>query len=336
MTVKERKRQMKRKIARMMRLGMMLLVVILAGVFVWKIIGNMKRASEEKQKAKEAAVEQEMRRQEEEEARKEEEKKQEMQETLDELSVQINTLLEEVSGTWSVYVQDLETGAELVINNREMYAASLSKIFVMESVYAHIDEIVANEKARTGTDDRSVNSEKVQEYLENMITISDNESYNELIRLHSSTLDFTEACEKVDDYLQQQEYRDTGVYHTLAPSNSAYLYISDIYNHTTVKDCGKILESIYKKECVSEEASEEMLDLLLAQERKAKIPSGVPKGIKVANKTGETDESQHDVAIVFGEERDYILCVMSYNPSSSAASVNMIGQISSAVYDALK
>lgn len=54
-----------------------------------------------------------------------------------------------------------------------------------------------------------------------------------------------------------------------------------------------------------------MLHLLLKQENTVKIPGGLPKGTKVANKTGETSDVQHDVAIVYGEETDFILCIMT-------------------------
>ena len=54
-----------------------------------------------------------------------------------------------------------------------------------------------------------------------------------------------------------------------------------------------------------------MLDLLLKQTRRWKIPSGLPSGTKVANKTGETSQYQHDAAIVFGPKTDYVVCIFS-------------------------
>ena len=45
-----------------------------------------------------------------------------------------------------------------------------------------------------------------------------------------------------------------------------------------------------------------MLNLLSNQENTWKIPQGLPDGIKSANKTGETDQDQHDIAIVYGEK----------------------------------
>ena len=94
---------------------------------------------------------------------------------------------------------------------------------------------------------------------------------------------------------------------------------------TSVKDCGALLEKIYNKECVSPEASEEMLNLLKNQENTWKIPEGLPEGILSANKTGETDQDQHDIAIV---------CVMSENCPEGTAVTN-IQKISGLVYNYL-
>ena len=82
------------------------------------------------------------------------------------------------------------------------------------------------------------------------------------------------------------------------------------------------------------EVSEEMLNLLSNQENTWKIPQGLPDGIKSANKTGETDQDQHDIAIVYGEKTTYILCVMSENCPESTAVTN-IQNISKIVYNYL-
>ena len=62
-----------------------------------------------------------------------------------------------------------------------------------------------------------------------------------------------------------------------------------------------------------------MLNLLLAQERRYKIPAGLPSGVKSGNKTGETDSYQHDAAIVYGKKTDYVICVFSSTGSESYA-----------------
>ena len=83
---------------------------------------------------------------------------------------EINEKLKGYSGNWSVYVKDLKTGDVLSINETSMYPASVIKLFVMEAVYAG----AAEKKI-------SLNS-YVNGLLDSMITISDNESYNELVR----------------------------------------------------------------------------------------------------------------------------------------------------------
>ena len=89
---------------------------------------------------------------------------------LSKLRIKINEKLKGYRGNWSVYVKDLKTGDVLSINETSMYPASVIKLFVMEAVYAG----AAEKKI-------SLNS-YVNGLLDSMITISDNESYNELVR----------------------------------------------------------------------------------------------------------------------------------------------------------
>lgn len=257
----------------------------------------------------------------------------ESEEKLSALETELNTFLETADGTYGIYIQDLSTGCELEINNEQVYAASLIKLFVMESTYENMETIVEYDVAYTYDEDYT--REKIDTLLTNMITASDNESYNELVRMHSSSQSFTEGCLYIEENLIEPNYPNTGIYHTLHPSNSEYENTSDGSNYTSAEDCGHLLADIYNGTCVSEEASEEMLELLLAQERTTKIPAGVPDDVTVANKTGETDDVQHDAAIVFGEDRDYVIVVTSYDFESSSNAVTNITEISSMTYEAL-
>ena len=89
---------------------------------------------------------------------------------LSKLRIKINEKLKGYRGNWSVYVKDLKTGDVLSINETSMYPASVIKLFVMEAVYA-------------GAAEKKISfSSYVNTLLDSMITISDNESYNELVR----------------------------------------------------------------------------------------------------------------------------------------------------------
>lgn len=112
-----------------------------------------------------------------------------------------------------------------------------------------------------------------------------------------------------------------------------FLHMDGQVNMASAKDAGMILEQIYRGKCVSARYSREMLNLLLRQTRTWKIPAGLPYGVKCANKTGENDSCQNDVAIVYGKKTTYILCIFAQTDEYSG--VNGIQILSSRIYSAL-
>ena len=244
-------------------------------------------------------------------------------EKMDALVTQVQSQLPGVNGSWSVYICDLAGGSEATINDSPMQAASLIKLFIMGAVYENYDSL-----------SQQYGSATLDSYLTPMITVSDNESCNELGRLQSEKHDFLDGAEKVNEYLEKEGYSETSYQSTLHPSSSAKISLGG-RNMTSVKDCGLLLERIYRGECVSEEASAQMLDLLKRQENTSKIPAGIKAEVPTANKTGETDEDQHDIAIVYGAKTTYILCVMSEGWKSGGDAVQNIQNISSMVYNYL-
>lgn len=254
---------------------------------------------------------------------------------MDTLKPQLESMLVGYDGTWSVYVKDLDTGEDFSVNNMPLYSASLIKAFVMAKTYENMDAVLENEAAymKTTVDNAAVPT-KVNDLLWNMITVSDNESCNELARLQSDAHDFLKGAEEVDLFIQEEGFADTTFQSTLHPSSSSSQSLGG-RNTTTVEDCGRLLEMIYNGECVSEEASAEMMNLLLNQQNTAKIPAGISGEIQTANKTGETDEDQHDIAIVWGPKTTYILCVMSQDFSNGNTAIENIRSISKVVYNYL-
>lgn len=223
------------------------------------------------------------------------------------------------SGKWEIYVKDLKNDTELEIGDSPASSASLIKTFVMAAVY---DQIEAGNLKE---------SRELNHLLELMITVSDNEAYNELMRRLGGG-DFITGCQRVNQYLEREGYENTEVHHTLHPSSSASLGDGGS-NLTSVKDCGKLLERIYYGDCVSETASVKMLKWLCRQQTDWKIPAGIPKGIQIANKTGETDTCQHDIAIVYAPSTTYLLCVMSCELLSENEGISRIQQLSDQVYE---
>lgn len=250
---------------------------------------------------------------------------------IENLRPQLEKMIAEYEGEWSVYVKDLTTDNSILLNDKSLYSASLIKVFVMAKTYRDLEEIKVNEARKLNTSDMEAASVKVNDLLWNMITVSDNESFNELVRLQTDSLDFRNGAEAVNRYLKEEGYTETFVQHTLHPSSSKEEGLGG-RNMSSVKDCGLLLEKIYRGECVSETASQAMLDLLMNQEVTWKIPEGLPEGIISGNKTGETTENQHDIAIVYGEKTTYILCVMSENCPSEDDAIDYVRAISKVVY----
>lgn len=240
-------------------------------------------------------------------------------------------------GEWSIYVKDLGKGKdmEILINDRPLCSASLIKLFVMEATYHNGQDVKSSLGLRLKADTESDPvAGRLGTLLTNMITVSDNESFNELVRLQTEDYHFALGARRINRYLRTQGYEDTAVLHTLAPSPSTPVGIGE-NNQTSAKDCGRLLERIYRGRCVSREASEAMEELLLAQRVTTKIPQPLGGEVKVANKTGETDTDQHDVAIVYGEKTDYILCVLSENCPKKETAIENIRNISRVVYEYL-
>lgn len=217
---------------------------------------------------------------------------------LTELKKQINKYIEGKSGDWSVCVKNLSTGKQLSVNNHQVYAASEIKLYALATAYSQIA-------------DGKLKEDDIYNTLFNMTANSDNASFNSIV--------WSVGKYSINEWCKKNGYKDTVQCHGLNPADNAdgLTTVPGGYNLTTVEDVTKIMESIYRGECVSKEYSEKMLDMLFKQKYRDKIPAGIPKDVKVANKTGETDDVSHDAAIVYLNGSTYILSVMVSDPSKA-------------------
>lgn len=236
----------------------------------------------------------------------------------EELEQTLQSSLNGYDGDWSLYIKDLAKDRSISLNSHEMQAASLIKLYIMGAVY---------QQAEKGN--LTLYENQISEDLDQMITISDNESANELVRALEPESEFSDCLEKVNSYIAAAGFLDTKQINGIGDVS---LWSGDGVNTTSVNDCGEFLESVYRKTLVSEDASNEMLDLLLQQEVDYKIPESLPSNVKVANKTGETDDCENDCAIVYSDGGDYIICIMSEGWNSDEEAVTRIQDISQIVY----
>ncbi len=232
------------------------------------------------------------------------------------LERKINELCED-KGLWAIYIKDLKTGESLSINNKKMISASIIKLYIMAKTY---ENIRAGEIKRT---------QEVDSLLMNMITISHNESSNKLVELIGNG-SHKEGMKVVNEYANSIGCTDTEQQRNMLDSRPKPIPEE---NYTSVENCGALLEKIYLKECITPDFDEEMMNLLLAQQRNTKLPVLLPKGVKIAHKTGELYTTENDVGIVFGPQRDYIICIMSNEVKNSGEARRIISEISKVTYE---
>ena len=54
-----------------------------------------------------------------------------------------------------------------------------------------------------------------------------------------------------------------------------------------------------------------MIGILCRQQWNERIPGNLPHDLRIAHKTGELGNAIHDCGIIFGRNRDYVLCIMT-------------------------
>jgi len=234
------------------------------------------------------------------------------------LKIQLEEMCES-NGVWSIYIKDLKSGESLSINNKKMVAASLIKLFIMANTYQAIDS--GNMKK----------TDEISGLLTKMITISHNESSNKLVELLGNGNQKT-GMKVVNKFALSMDFLNTEQQRDMKDSRPVPVPGE---NYTSVEDCAKLLESIYNNKCISPDLDKEMMNLMLAQKRNTKLPALIPKGIKIAHKTGELGQTENDVGIVFGPKTDYIICVMSNELKNTEEARIRISQISKITYEFL-
>ncbi len=210
-------------------------------------------------------------------------------------------------GSVAVSAGRISDGLTLV-NSHQMQAASLIKLFVAGCVYETVED-----------------ASQYESLISVMISVSDNTACNSLVTMLGGG-DAQAGMAKVNEYCMNHGFAETHMGRLMLQPNDQ----GD--NYTSVGDCGNFLMSIYNGGLAG---SDQILQYMKQQERRGKIPAGVPSGVETANKTGELDSVENDAAIIFHPSGAYVLCVMSEYLSDSYSSRIFINSLSEMVYGAM-
>ena len=235
--------------------------------------------------------------------------------SMDNLLNQVQSLLPTDNGTWSVYVCNLAKNTEGTINDQQMQAASLIKLYIMGAVYEDYDSLSSK-----------YSKDQLDNALNSMITVSDNDAPNTLTTYLGGG-DSAAGMQAVNSFCQAHGYDQTHMGRMLLASNE------NDDNYTSVGDCGHLLQEIYKQDTSGYTHAADMFNLLKAQTRCNKIPAQLPEGVKTANKTGELDNVENDAGIIYDSKNDVVIVFMSQNLSSAGSAQNTIATLSRTIYD---
>ena len=209
-------------------------------------------------------------------------------------------------GDWAVYVRNLNNGTVINLGDQSLPSASVIKIFIAGAYLEAVEE--------GRLEDTCADS------LRYMITESDNSATNKII-------DYV-GMDNINTFIEKYGFTETKLQRHMLESSSRD-------NFSSARDAGICLAMIYDGNYVSAEASETMRNLLLQQERRGKIPAGLPSGTKCGNKTGELNYAENDAAIIWGPACDYVLVVFAGNISAPGTAQSQIRHLSTTVYEGM-
>lgn len=211
----------------------------------------------------------------------------------------------------SVSVYNLKNGKSMKLGYGSVRAASLIKLYVAGTVY---------EQMKKGT--LKASKEEIDSLVKKMITVSDNTACNTLVKKLGRS-DANAGMALVNSYCAKHGFQETSMGRLMLD------FSSNQDNYTSVADCSRFLQLISKKKLTG---SSKILKYMKKQTRLSKIPAGVPNGVQTANKTGELNDTENDVAIVYKKGKPYIICVMVSPVSDTASARKLITEISKVVY----
>jgi beta-lactamase class A len=233
--------------------------------------------------------------------------------------IELETFIaEQTNKTIAVAVHDLKTGDELFLNADEAFhPASTIKVHVMMKVFHQaeqglfsLEDCLPITNSFTSIADGSKFSLDVNDDAEQTLypRIGEDESIAELTRLmivRSSNLATNILLEKigaknVGDFIQSLGIE--GVTFVRGIEDNAAFRLG-MNNRATARGLTQTMTLIAEKKVVSQQASETMIGILLAQEFNQSIPALLPKSVRVAHKTGWTGNVYHDTGIVYPEGR---------------------------------
>ena len=231
-------------------------------------------------------------------------------------------------------IRDLKDGTEITYRSDEVIkSASLIKVFIMAEA---IDKVKSGELSldsdievkASDIVDFSVllflkpRAYTLEELLRLMIVYSDNTATNVLI-------DFL-GMDNINKCIRKLGYEKTLLQRKMMDFESAK---AGRENYTAPEEMAGFLNRLYDGTLLGSEYDDIMLDTMKGQADEMDMRLHLPDEIPIARKSGELGCLNHEIAIVFKENVDYIFCYFSWNGADNNDTRQLMSDSSKIVYD---
>lgn len=106
-------------------------------------------------------------------------------------------------------------------------------------------------------------------------------------------------------------------------------------NQVTANGLLKLLRMIAEGRAYSQQACDDMLEIMLDQQYRSGIPAGLPKAARVAHKTGNISTVHHDAGIVYLDGRKpYVLVILTQFPAEQGRGT-AVAEVSRDIFNTL-
>lgn len=253
------------------------------------------------------------------------------------------------SGTFAVAFEDLTTGEQFLMNAHESFhaASTIKTAYLIETYkqasehkFSLSDSIIIHNDFKSivdgsiyhldSTDDsekdlyrRIGQKETIYNLLYRMITESSNFSTNLIVDLI--------GAKNANQTMRSIGAKDIQALRGVEDNKA---YDLGMNNKVTAYDLMIIFEHLAKGTVVNKKACKAMIDILMHQQLREKIPAKLPSDVKVANKTGSIDKISHDSGIVFlPNGRKYVVVLLSSGVEDEKSVNATLANVSRIIYD---
>lgn len=242
---------------------------------------------------------------------------------MQQLSEDIQAIIDKTGGTWGIVLEDLETQGKWQWNEELVFnAASLIKIPIMVAAFDQFnDEKIRLSEPITLKEDDKVGGSGVLQHLSSNLSLS----IYDLIVLMMIQSDNT-ATNILIDYLGKRNIQQTmskiGLTQTQLHNKLMTVSVQrEGPNVTTAKEMSHLLKQIAKGQIISAYACEQMIRVMKEQQIQDSLPGRLPNPDRpligaqpeweLAHKTGMITNVRHDVGIFYVKHQTLVAAILS-------------------------